>query len=205
MNDVFASFTKEQRMADLYESVQHCTLCERLRDRVKVLSEKNGNINSKVLFIAEAPGRLGADRTRIPLYGDRTGDNFEILLRSIGWRREDIFITNAVLCNPREEKGTNGTPTKKELKNCSCYLMMTIELVKPKIIVTLGKTALDALNIISSHTTQLKSGVGKRFLWNEYTVIPFYHPGPRAMIHRDFQKQKADFEKLLRYVMTWEQ
>ena len=46
--------------------------------RRKVFSEANGNIDSKALFIAEAPGRLGADKTGIPLYGDRTGDNFEL-------------------------------------------------------------------------------------------------------------------------------
>jgi uracil-DNA glycosylase len=101
----FSSFSKEQRLNDLSEAVQHCTLCPRLCNRKKVLSDANGNVNSKILFVAEAPGRLGADRTGIPLYGDQTGDNFEVLLADVGWKREQVFITNAVLCNPCTEQG----------------------------------------------------------------------------------------------------
>ena len=63
MINCFGSFKRENRFADLIESVQHCNLCPRLCGRTKVLSSANGNIDSKVLFIAEAPGRFGADRT----------------------------------------------------------------------------------------------------------------------------------------------
>ena len=63
-----------------------------------------------MLFVAEAPGRLGADRTGIPLYGDRTGENFQTLLGNIGWKREQVFITNAVLCNPKQETGITAPP-----------------------------------------------------------------------------------------------
>jgi uracil-DNA glycosylase len=84
---LYKSFSKAARFNDLVESVQHCDLCPRLRGCRKVLSSANGNVESKVLFVAEAPGRLGADRTGVPLFGDRTGDNFEALLGNIGWRR----------------------------------------------------------------------------------------------------------------------
>ena len=102
MSFVCPSFSKDTRFADLVQCVSHCNLCQRLCGRTKVLSQGNGSLNAKILFVAEAPGRLGADRTGIPLYGDRTGDNFEALLGNVGWHRQDIFITNALLCNPRD-------------------------------------------------------------------------------------------------------
>jgi DNA polymerase len=112
-------------------------------NRKKVLSAKNGNLNSKVLFIAEAPGRLGAERTNTPLYGDKTGDNFEKLLGSIGWKRDDVFITNSVLCNPqknsRNNRSVNAQPNCEELKNCNEYLEKTIKIINPDVIITLGE------------------------------------------------------------------
>ena len=180
MNTEFCSFTQENRFSDLVGAVQHCTLCPRLCNRTKVLSRNNGNPKTALLFVAEAPGRLGADRTGIPLCGDQSGDNFERLLGTVGWTREDIFITNAVLCNPREDSGNNGTPTAKELSNCSFYLEMTINVVNPAVIVTLGATALKALEQLCPHRVTLKDGVGKPVNWAGRTLVPLYHPGPRA-------------------------
>ena len=151
MKTLFQDYHQNMRFEDLIQSVQHCDLCDRLACRNKILSEANGNIKSKVLFIAEAPGRLGADRTGIPLFGDCTGNNFEAFLSSIGWNRENVFITNAVLCNPRQENGNNATPTNEEVENCSVYLEMAISLVDPDVIVPLGLTALSALNMIRPH------------------------------------------------------
>ena len=119
MQYTFEGETRESMFKTLVESTRHCDLCMRMRNRTKVLSFENGNIYSKVLFIAEAPGRHGADRTAIPLYGDKAGDNFELLLSNIGWGRDDIFITNAVICNPRQDNGNNATPTGEEISNCS--------------------------------------------------------------------------------------
>lgn len=188
------------RFIDLIKSVQHCRLCSRLCDRRKVLSEANGNLESKVLFIAEAPGRLGADRTGVPLCGDRTGDNFEMLLGNVGWRREQVFITNAVLCNPQEGKGINDTPTSEEIANCSAYLEMVIALIKPVVIATLGATALKAIELISPHGIRLSVGVSKIFPWCDYMLFPLYHPAPRATVHRSLGKQRGDFMRLAKIV-----
>lgn len=177
----------------LVENVRRCDLCERMRDRPKVLSGKNGSIFSKVLFIGEAPGRLGADRTRIPFFGDRAGRNFQHLLNTIGLSRKDIFVTNAVLCNPRDELGRNTPPTKGEISNCSLYLSLVINLIQPQYIVTLGKSALDALNMMEKHSINLRCDVGKVFKWRNYSVLPMYHPGARALVHRSFDNQQYDF------------
>lgn len=196
----YQSFSKTARFNDLVESVQHCDLCPRLCDRRKVLSSANGSVDSKVLFVAEAPGRLGADRTGVPLYGDRTGDNFETLLGNVGWRREDIFITNAILCNPKEDNGNNGTPTQEEIANCSAYLEMVIALVRPDAIVTLGATALTALDLLEPHGVKLREGVAQLVPWRSTRLFPLYHPGPRAIIHRSLAKQRSDFMLLSKVV-----
>lgn len=193
-------FSKEVRFNDLVVSVRHCTLCERLRGRTKVLSWANGNVDSRVLFVAEAPGRLGADRTGVPLCGDQTGRNFETLLGNVGWSRESVFVTNAILCNPRQEDGTNGTPTFEEMVNCASYLEMTIELVDPQVIVTLGLTALSALKLIANHSVELRKGAGRPFAWRKRAVFPLYHPGPRAQVHRSQLKQREDFVRLAKLV-----
>ena len=196
----YQNFSKTVRFSDLVESVQHCDLCPRLCDRRKVLSSANGTVDSKVLFVAEAPGRLGADRTGIPLYGDRTGDNFEALLGNVGWRREDVFITNAVLCNPQQENGNNGTPTADEIANCSAYLEMVIALICPEVIVTLGATALSALDLLAQHGIKLRQGVATLVPWRNARLFPLYHPGPRAMVHRSRAKQRSDFMLLSKVV-----
>lgn len=196
----YQSFSKTARFNDLVESVQHCDLCPRLCDRRKVLSSANGSVDSKVLFVAEAPGRLGADRTGVPLCGDRTGANFETLLRNVGWRREEIFITNAVLCNPKRENGNNGTPTLEEMANCSAYLEMVIALVSPDVIVTLGAIALNALDLLSPHGVKLHEGIARLVPWRNTRIFPLYHPGPRAIIHRSLTKQRSDFMLLSKVV-----
>ncbi len=194
------SFSKMRRFGDLVESVQHCDLCPRLCGRRKVLSQANGTIESKVLFVAEAPGRLGAERTGIPLYGDRTGDNFETLLSNVGWSRGQVFITNAILCNPQETTGNNSTPTAEEVANCSAYLEMVITLVNPAVVVTLGKTALEALELIAPHGIDMREGVAHLIPWWNRKLFPLYHPGPRAVLHRSLAKQRSDFMLLAKVV-----
>ena len=196
----YQSFSRETRFRELCEAVKHCSLCPRLRNRTKVLSEANGNLWSKILFIAEAPGRLGADRTGIPLFGDKTGETFEALLGNVGWKREDIFITNALLCNPRNERGTNGTPKSEEIANCTPYLEMTINVVQPEAIVTLGTVALKALANIATHDFSLKEHVGQTLPWWNKVLIPLYHPGPRARVHRSYPNQTSDFIALAKFI-----
>jgi len=186
--------TERNRYFDyLLSSVVNCDICDRMCNRKKVLSLNNGNLNSKVVFIAEAPGRLGAECTGIPLYGDKTGENFEMLLGNIGWKREDVFITNAILCNPQDANGNNSTPTQEEIENCSYYLEMTLELISPDIIVTLGVKALEALKAVKDHNYALKDCVAEKLSWNGRFLFPLYHMSPRAAIHRNTAKQRSDF------------
>ncbi len=187
---------KRRKFEILVENTTRCNLCARMSERTRVLSNKNGNIDSKVIFIGEAPGRLGADRTGIPFHGDQTGQNFERLIKFAGLTRQQIFVTNAVLCNPRDDKGNNSTPNREEVRNCSLYLSTLIDIIEPEIIVPLGQCALRSLDIIEAHQIELRQDVRKPIKWDKYTIMPMYHPSPRATINRSFDNQKMDFSFL---------
>src|SRR5690348_992986 len=103
----------------LIGEVQSCDRCPSMEGCTRVLSWANGPAGAPVMFVGEAPGRLGADRTAVPFHGDKAGDNFELLLRLAKLSRRDVFVTNAVLCNPRDEDGNNAPPSKSVLRNCA--------------------------------------------------------------------------------------
>jgi len=165
--------------------------------RLAVLTDLNGSIDARVLFIAEAPGRNGADRTRIPFHGDASGVNFEKLLASIRLTREQIFITNTVLCSPRSASGANDKPTRIEISNCSDFLRRQTDLIQPAIVATLGAVALDALKAIEPHKVTLKQSAGTILTWNERLLIPLYHPSPKAIAAaRSLEEQMEDFKAI---------
>lgn len=148
------------------------------------------------MFVGEAPGRLGADQTAIPFHGDNTGNNFERLLQDAGLDRNAVFVTNAVLCNPKDGLGNNATPGHTEIRNCSSFLRQQIDLVDPRIVVGLGQTALSALSLVDHHSLVLGRDVATLTPWYGRLLMPLYHPGPRAMIHRSYQLQLEDYVQL---------
>ena len=161
-----------------------------------VLSLKNGSIYTDLLFVAEAPGRFGAGRTGIPFHGDRSGENFELLLDHVGLQRKDIFITNTVLCNPLKN-GNNRRPTIKEIDNCSYFLKDLIELIAPKVISTVGGIGLEAMNRIFGTRYKLADVVANPLPIDEFILFPLYHPSPRVLYtRRTLEQQKTDFRKL---------
>src|SRR5437588_7666598 len=151
---------KEVQFKSIAAEAACCTRCSAMCGRAAVLSELNGPIDARVMFIGEAPGRKGADRTRIPFSGDQSGKNFDRFLASIGLKRSEIFITSAALCNPRSSSGANRRPTTSEVRNCSDFLKRTIELIDPRVIVTLGGVALDALKLVHYHELNLREAAG---------------------------------------------
>lgn len=194
---------KEIEFLKLAETARSCRRCAAMCDKTAVLSELNGNLFPRVLFIAEAPGRQGADRTRKPFSGDKSGATFQKLLDSISLNREEIFITNTVLCSPRSETGANRKPSKKEIRNCADFLKKTLQLIDPKIIVTLGSVALEALKTIEYHQFTLKNNAAEIFDWNGRTLIPLYHPSPQVIAsHRREHEQLADFQSLAKVIRS---
>jgi len=186
---------KLERFVALAAEAAVCIRCPAMCERTAVLSELNGPVDARLLFIGEAPGRKGADRTRIPFSGDQSGKNFERFLASIGLTRRQIFITSAALCNPRAAGGANRRPTAREVANCSEFLQRTIELIDPRAIVTLGVVALEALKLVQYHELTLKQDAGKIRRWNGRLLVPLYHPSPQVLItSRDERAQLRDYQ-----------
>ena len=177
----------------LIASVQKCDACPSMQGCTRVLSWANGAPGSQVMFVGEAPGRLGADRTAVPFHGDVAGDNFERLLALAGLSRGQVFITNAVLCNPKDSKGNNAPPSRRTLVNCAKNLRRQIEVIQPTTVITLGAAALEATRVVEHHDLRLAENVRTVHQWNGVNLIPLYHPGARAMIHRNFATQSADY------------
>ena len=201
MGEAFAvngGATEEQYIwfGDVAQRAYDCVFCPRMERNSAVLGPLNGRLESRVLVIGEAPGRFGAAVTRIPFTGDRSGENFDRLLVHSGLRRADLFIANAVQCNPKDSQGRNDRPTNVEVRNCSGYLREMIDIVHPPYIVTLGVRALDALHLIEPHSIKLKNDVAKAIPWRETKVVPLYHPSDRAMANRPFEQQAKDYERL---------
>jgi DNA polymerase len=185
----------DRLFAELIAEAASCTRCPTMCGRSAVLSEVNGPLGARILFIGEAPGRKGADRTRIPFSGDQSGKNLDRFIASIGLTRAQIFITSAALCNPRNPSGTNRKPSRTELENCASFLHRTIELINPRVVVTLGSVALEALKRIQSHDLILKEAVGSIFEWDGRLLVPIYHPSPQVLAsHRREQAQLQDYQ-----------
>ncbi|MBD0373509.1 MAG: uracil-DNA glycosylase [Pyrinomonadaceae bacterium] len=183
----------------VYEAAA-CRRCEAaMCGRRAVLSELNGQPGARVMFIGEAPGRQGGDRTRVPFSGDQSGRNFTRFIASIKLARTEIFITNAVLCNPRRESGANRPPTQNEITNCSDFLKRQIEVISPRVIVTMGRVSLEALKGIEYHQLNLREAAGKVFEWGGRLLVPLYHPSPQVLAsHRREAEQLQDYKAVAR-------
>lgn len=180
----------------LCREAQACRRCPVMEGRRRVLSAANGRPGAAVMFVGEAPGRRGGERTGVPFSGDQTGRNFERLLEVAELRREDVFITNAVLCNPRDERGRNRPPARAELAACADFLARQMRVVDPLLVVPLGAVALAALDRVEPHGLRLREAVGRARSWRGRLLFPHYHPGPRAQLHRPFEAQREDFRAL---------
>ncbi len=188
---------KAAKFRQLIAQAAACTRCPAMCGRAAVLSNLNGPIAARILFIGEAPGRKGADQTRVPFSGDQSGKNFDRFLSSIGLNRNDIFITSAALCNPRNDTGANRKPTRAELTNCSYFLRGIMEIIDPQIVVTLGSVALESLRAIEIHKLDLRSSAAQVHVWNGRLLVPLYHPSPQVLAsHRRELEQLQDYREV---------
>ena len=196
-----AGESKEEQFKCLIAAAAACTHCPAMCGRSAVLGELNGSVRARIMFIGEAPGRKGADQTRVPFSGDQSGKNFDRFLASIGLSRQQIFITSAALCNPRSESGANRKPSRTELANCSCFLRRTLEIIDPQVVVTLGSVALNALKAIESHDLSLKESAAKIRWWDGRVLVPIYHPSPQVLAsHRREKEQLSDYSVVARAI-----
>lgn len=188
---------REQRFKRLAREAAACRFCQDLADQPAVLGSANGSLTARIVFVAEAPGRLGAGRTGIPFSGDKSGENFELLLAHAGLTRQEVFITNAALCNPLKD-GSNRRPTTVEIRNCSHYLKSVLQIIKPKMVVTLGGVGLQAVNALLTTKFKLDQNAARPIKTSNFILFPLYHPSPRVTNWmRPLARQKRDYKKIL--------
>jgi len=180
----------------LKQEYSKCTKCQELCEHRSQVVFGSGNKDADVLFIGEAPGK-SEDERGIPFCG-MSGKILEELLQSVNLSREDIFITNTILCRPPN----NRNPAKDELENCRERLNKLIEIMQPKVIVTIGNFATE--RIIGK--TGIKSIRGQIFNYEdkpEVKVIPVVHPASYLYSGRNpvmFAQMKSDFQTISRVI-----
>jgi uracil-DNA glycosylase family 4 len=187
---------RAERFARLCADAAACQHCPTMAGRRRILGSPDGPPDARVCFIGEAPGRHGGERTGVPFSGDQSGRNFEVLLAIAGLTRAEVFVTNAILCNPQDMAGRNRGPSRQELANCRTLLERQLALVAAPVVVTLGAVALHAVGGLTAHGLQLREAVGGATPWRGRLLVPLYHLGPRARVHRNFARQSADFAAL---------
>lgn len=168
---------------ELKEFVDHCARCPLSKTRNRAVMGR-GNLRSPVLFIAEGPGR-NEDQSGSPFTG-RSGEVFDRLLSGIGMKREDIYITNIVKCHPPG----NRDPLPQEQEACMPYLKYETLLLRPKIIVCLGRIA--AQRIIRPDyriTREHGTFIFRKNAW----LTSVYHPSAILRDERKFPEAQADF------------
>ena len=180
-------------LSELREKYKSCTRCsELLNSRIQVVFGE-GNSNAKVLFLGEAPG-LSEAKQGVPFCG-ASGKVLTELLSSVGLSREDVFITNTLLCRPEN----NRNPEKVEVENCRERLDKVIEVMQPAVIVTIGNFATERI-LGKKGITSLRGKVFPTFIaGREVKVVPVIHPANYLYNGRNpeiFAQMKRDFEMI---------
>ena len=160
-----------------------CEACELCKTRTQVVFGV-GDPEAEVLFIGEAPGK-NEDEQGEPFVG-RAGKLLDDMLAMIGLQRENIYITNSVKCRPPE----NRDPLNTEKDACRGYLRRQVKLMRPKIIVCLGR--ISAMEFIREDF-KISQEHGQFFDKNGTLMMALYHP---AALLRDPRKKPETFEDL---------
>ena len=167
-------------LAELYREIAACRDCAELaRARNKVVPGE-GPENAQIVFIGEAPG-FHEDQQGLPFVG-QAGQFLEQLLNSIGMKRSDVYICNVIKCRPPE----NRDPLPTEIKNCQKWLDRQLELLSPKVIVTLGRYSL--AKFFPGETISKIHGKARK----QGNVIYFAMYHPAAALHQQSLRQTIE-------------
>ena len=154
----------------LIHQVQTCTLCSLSAKRTHAVPGE-GSRTADIMFIGEGPG-FHEDQQGRPFVGP-AGKLLDELLASIGLHRRDVYITNMIKCRAPN----NRDPLPGEIQACKPYLDRQIEMIEPKVLVTLGRYSFSKFFPAES----ISQARGKPRKWNHLTVFPMYHPA--AALH----------------------
>lgn len=185
----------EQAIAlrDLAEEIAVCPKCDLAKTRTHAVPGE-GNPNAEIVFIGEGPGFYEDQQAR-PFVGP-AGKFLDELLASVGLRREDVYIGNVIKCRPPD----NRDPLPGEVSACTPWLDRQLEIMKPRVIVTLGRVSMN--RYFPSQSIGRIHGQPRRI--GDVTVVPVYHPAAalhqaslRRTVEQDFQKLPAILEQAL--------
>jgi uracil-DNA glycosylase len=158
--------SKQKSLYVLNNEVVNCQLCRLEGSRIKTVFGE-GNVDASVMFVGEAPGQ-NEDDTGRPFVG-RAGKLLDNMIASMGLKREDVYIANICKCRPPG----NRKPQQDEMSTCKPFLLEQIDIIKPKVIVALGNTALGGLTGIDGGITT-RCGNWEALGW--WKIMPCYHP-----------------------------
>lgn len=167
----------------LRASVEKCFSCELHHTRTQVVFGV-GNQQADIMFIGEAPG-FYEDQKGEPFVG-RAGQLLTAMLAAINLTREMVYIANILKCRPEN----NRDPSPEEVRQCTPFLEKQIELVKPKLLVALGRIASHYLLNTKTSLSQLR---GKTYSFSNTPLIVTYHP---AYLLRNPQDKSKAFQDL---------
>jgi len=172
---------------ELKAEISKCTRCP---DLVAIRTQTvfgDGTTAAEVMFIGEAPG-ADEDKQGIPFVG-RAGQLMNLAMKEAGIPREKIFIANTLKCRPPE----NRDPLPEEMDNCAAFLAAQIALIKPRVIVPLGRFGLERL---LGKDLKISEVHGKPIKKDGLYYFPMYHPS--AALHQPGLRDNVlqDFKKL---------
>ena len=171
-------------LAELYRNIADCQDCKELAQTRNHVVPGAGNEDAPIVFIGEAPG-FNEDQQGIPFVG-QAGQFLDHLLNSIGLKRSDVYICNVIKCRPPG----NRDPLPTEILNCKKWLDQQLELISPKMIVTLGRYSLAKFfpgeTIGKVHGKERKHG--------DVIYYPMYHPA--AALHQQSLRQIIEADML---------
>ena len=176
-----------ENLEELKQSIVNCQKCKLCKTRNNTVFG-SGNPNAEIMFIGEGPGG-DEDKTGEPFVG-KAGKLLNMAFDVVGIKRDEVYIANIIKCRPP----ANRDPEEDEIKACMDYLRNQVMIVKPKIIVLLGRIALQ--NILGKEY-KITSTRGKWIEKKEILYMPTWHP---AALLRD-ETKKIEFLKDLKEVI----
>jgi uracil-DNA glycosylase len=187
---------RRQALVEVYREASACTRCPLADGRTNVVFG-NGNANADLMFVGEAPG-AEEDRRGLPFVG-RAGRLLDEMLAGIDLRREDVFVTNVLMCRPPG----NRDPQPEEIDACRPYLEQKIELIEPRVIATLGNFATKLLTASGVGITRVRGTpqvhtLGGRQLF----VMPLFHPAAALRTPSLAETLREDFARLPELIST---
>jgi uracil-DNA glycosylase len=172
------------------EGVLGCTRCRLSQGRTQVVFGA-GNGHADLMFVGEAPG-FHEDKQGLPFVG-QAGKLLEQLLAQIGMTRDDVFIANVLMCRPPG----NRDPQPEEVEACEPHLFKKIELIRPKVVATLGNHATKLLTGRQVGITRIHGQPQEATLGgNKVVLYPLYHPATALYTPAMLKVLEVDFARL---------